>query len=252
MAAAQTVAAGALLGSSKSFGLGSKGFAAGAQLGVKGASNGSRVSCRAALTIPKAREWLLAEAEKRWEAALESPLAGVQFTHDEFADALSKYDFSFEVGDMVRYPGLWCSREMNAILFESVSSSFQQFAVSLTSSVCLQVKGVVFKADHNGALIDIGAKAPAYLPLQEACIHKLKSVDEVGLLPGTEEEFVIIRDDDDNGRMILSLKKIQYDLCWERSAQMLADDVVVRGTVGQLDTLKPFCPSRVRTASQNF
>ncbi|KAG0553784.1 hypothetical protein M758_12G039800 [Ceratodon purpureus] len=193
MAAAQTVAAGALLGSSKSFGLGSKGFAAGAQLGLKGVSNGSRVSCRAALTIPKAREWLLAEAEKRWEAALEAPLAGVQFTHDEFADALSKYDFSFEVGDMV--------------------------------------KGVVFKSDHNGALIDIGAKAPAYLPLAEACIHKLKFVDEVGLLPGTEEEFVIIRDDDDNGRMILSLKKIQYDLCWERSAQLLADDVVVRGTV---------------------
>jgi hypothetical protein len=34
------------------------------------------------------------------------------------------------------------------------------------------------------------------------------------------------------------LKKLQYDLCWERSAQMLADDVVVRGTVGQLETLK--------------
>lgn len=65
------------------------------------ASNGSRVSCRTAFTIPKQREWLLAEAEKRWEAALEAPLAGVEFTHDEFADALSKYDFSFEVGDMV-------------------------------------------------------------------------------------------------------------------------------------------------------
>lgn len=44
-----------------------------------------------------------AEAEKRWEAALESPLAGVQFTYEEFADALSKYDFSFEVGDTVRF-----------------------------------------------------------------------------------------------------------------------------------------------------
>lgn len=99
MAAAQAVAAGALLGS--------KGFGsrfAGGQLGAKGASNGSRVTCRAALTIPKGREGLLAEAEKRWEAALESPLSGVQFTHDEFAEALSKYDFSFEVGDMVRAP----------------------------------------------------------------------------------------------------------------------------------------------------
>lgn len=93
------------------------------------------------------------------------------------------------------------------------------------------MKGIVFKADYNGALIDIGAKAPAYLPLQEASIHKLKSVEEVGLSPGFEEEFVIVKDDDDNGRMILSLRKLQYDLCWERCRQMQADDVVLRGTV---------------------
>lgn len=92
----------------------------------------------------------------------------------------------------------------------------------------------MFKADFNGALIDIGAKAPAYLPLQEACIHKLKSVDEVGLFPGIEEEFVIVRDDDDNGRMILSLKKLQYDLCWERCRQMQTDDVVLRGKVFEI------------------
>lgn len=93
MAVSQTVAARAFLGSSR--------FSSGQQL--KGAcSNGARVTCKAALTIPKGREALLAEAEKRWEAAQESPLAGVSFSHDEFADALSKYDFSFEVGDMVR------------------------------------------------------------------------------------------------------------------------------------------------------
>jgi small subunit ribosomal protein S1 len=42
-----------------------------------------------------------AEAEQRWERALETPLEGVQFTYEEFADALSKYDFSFEIGDTV-------------------------------------------------------------------------------------------------------------------------------------------------------
>jgi small subunit ribosomal protein S1 len=66
-----------LLRSSKSCRLGSKSFAS-VQLSAKGTSNGSCVSCHAALTVPKAREWLLAEAEKRWEAVLESPLAGVQ------------------------------------------------------------------------------------------------------------------------------------------------------------------------------
>ena len=86
------------------FGLGGVSRFGGQQLKGGACSNGARVTCKAALTIPKGREALLAEAEKRWEAAQESPLAGVSFTHDEFADALSKYDFSFEVGDMVCSP----------------------------------------------------------------------------------------------------------------------------------------------------
>ncbi|KAH9544139.1 hypothetical protein CY35_13G102200 [Sphagnum magellanicum] len=39
------------------------------------------------------------EVEERWYNALESPLEGAEFTYEEFADALSKYDFSFEIGD---------------------------------------------------------------------------------------------------------------------------------------------------------
>lgn len=101
VAMAAIAAAQTLVGSQ---GFGSRFAAGGQQLGAKGSANGARVTCKAALTIPKGRESLLAEAEKRWEAALESPLAGVQFSHEEFADALSKYDFSFEVGDMVCAP----------------------------------------------------------------------------------------------------------------------------------------------------
>ncbi len=99
------------------------------------------------------------------------------------------------------------------------------------------MKGIVFKVDHNGALIDIGAKAPAHLPLQEACIFKLKSLEEVGLMPGTEEEFLILREDDDNGLMILSLRKLQYDLSWERCRQLQSDDVVIRGKVRERESL---------------
>ncbi|CAM6091908.1 unnamed protein product [Calypogeia fissa] len=157
-----------------------------------GVPRASRVSCSASLVAPRAKD-LLSEVEERWQRALDSPLEGVPFTYEEFADALSKYDFSFEIGDLV--------------------------------------KGVVFKTDFNGALIDIGAKASAYLPISEACIHKVKSCDEVGLYPGTEEEFMIVQEDDDNGRVILSLRKLQYDISWERCRQLQADDVPVRGKV---------------------
>lgn len=89
----------------------------------------------------------------------------------------------------------------------------------------------MFKTDFNGALIDIGAKASAYLPLSESCIHKVKNVEEVGLHPGTEEEFMIVQEDDDNGRVIVSLRKLQYDISWERCRQLQADDCPVRGKV---------------------
>ncbi|CAM6050010.1 unnamed protein product [Sphagnum compactum] len=183
----------------------------------------SRVQCRAAaVATPRVKDNLLAEAEQRWERALETPLEGVQFTYEEFADALSKYDFSFEIGDTV--------------------------------------KGIVFKTDYNGALIDIGAKAPAYLPLSEACIFKLKSVEEMGLVAGVEEEFSIIRDDDDNGRMILSLKKLQNDFSWERCRQLQMDDVVIRGkalsanrggVVVEVEGLRGFVPFSQISARQN-
>lgn len=62
----------------------------------------SRVNCVASLERTKPKDTsLMQEVEERWQRARQSPLEGVPFTYDEFADALSKYDFSFEVGDTV-------------------------------------------------------------------------------------------------------------------------------------------------------
>lgn len=122
-----------------------------------------------------------------------APLEGVPFTETDFLDALGKYDFSFEVGDTV--------------------------------------KGVVFKADRSGILVDIGAKAPALLPLPETCIFKVKDVGDTGLFPGMREDFRIIEDEDYEGRLTLSLRTIQYELAWERCRQCLADDVTILGRV---------------------
>ena len=93
------------------------------------------------------------------------------------------------------------------------------------------MRGVVFKADNAGALIDIGAKAPALLPLAEASLLRVKNMEDIGLVAGMEEEFSIVAEDDSQGRFILSLKKLQLDLAWERCRQLLTDDVPVRGTV---------------------
>lgn len=94
------------------------------------------------------------------------------------------------------------------------------------------MKGTVFCTDNNGALVDITAKSSAYLPLQEACIHRIKHVEEAGVFPGLREEFVIIGENESDDSLILSLRSIQYDLAWERCRQLQAEDVVVKGKVG--------------------
>ena len=64
------------------------------------ASNGSRVQCALAV-VPKKKDNLLAAAEERWLRAMESPLEGLNFTQNDFSQALSKFDFNFELGQTV-------------------------------------------------------------------------------------------------------------------------------------------------------
>ncbi|KAH7287225.1 hypothetical protein KP509_32G044800 [Ceratopteris richardii] len=178
----------------------------------RAAHNGFRVHCAMAV-VPKKKDSLISVAEEHWLRAIETPLEGVSFSIDDFSQALSNYDVNFEVGQMV--------------------------------------KGTVFMSTNNGALVDIGAKAPAFLPISEASILRIKSVEEVGLIPGLEDDFYVLRSDDDNGRMVLSLKKTQLDLAWERCKQLQAEDAIVKtlvlaanrgGLVVDVEGLRGFVP----------
>lgn len=99
-----------------------------------------------------------------------------------------------------------------------------------------QIKGTVFYTDNNGAVVDITAKSSAYLPLQEACIHRVKHVEEAGLVPGFKEEFLIIGENSIDDSLVLSLRSLQFDLAWERCRQLQAEDVTVKGKVGFLSS----------------
>ncbi|KAJ7521015.1 hypothetical protein O6H91_19G034200 [Diphasiastrum complanatum] len=136
---------------------------------------------------------LVLEAEELWQRVKENPYDGVPFTLEDFERSISKYDYSCDAGDVVN--------------------------------------GRVFAADGTGALVDIGAKAPAFLPLSEASLFRVSSVIEVGLFPGVQDEFMVIDEEDQKGRIIISLKQLQMDLAWERVRQIQAEDLAVRGTI---------------------
>ncbi|KAK9161794.1 hypothetical protein Syun_008135 [Stephania yunnanensis] len=137
--------------------------------------------------------------EEANERCITAPMEGVGFTVQDFEAALEKYDFNAEIGT--------------------------------------KVKGRVFNIDASGAVVDIPAKSSAFLPVQEACIHKIKHVEEAGIVPGFQEEFVIIGENEADDSLILSLRSIQFDLAWERCRQLQAEDVVVKGKKSNAEEL---------------
>ena len=79
--------------------------------------------------------------------------------------------------------------------------------------------------------MDVAENYSAYLPIEEACIYKIKHINEAGIIPGFQENFAIIGKNPDANSLILSLKSIQYSIAWERCRQLQAEDAVVIGRV---------------------
>ncbi|KAK7329607.1 hypothetical protein VNO77_23777 [Canavalia gladiata] len=149
---------------------------------------------------------------------------------------------------------------------EGVSFSYEQFAAAVedekydfVADIGIKVKGTVVTADMGGAYVQIKAKSTAYLPLEEACIHRVKSVEEAGIVPGMKDEFFIIDENEIDNSLILSLRSIQYELAWERCRQLQTEDAVVKGKVvyanrggmvAEVEGLRGFVPfSQISTSS---
>eukprot|EP00243_Klebsormidium_subtile_P001436 TRINITY_DN1246_c0_g1_i1.p1 TRINITY_DN1246_c0_g1~~TRINITY_DN1246_c0_g1_i1.p1 ORF type:complete len:423 (+),score=116.99 TRINITY_DN1246_c0_g1_i1:290-1558(+) len=116
-------------------------------------------------------------------------------SYDDFNQALDENEFTFEVGDIVR--------------------------------------GKVYATDRDGVYVDIGAKSTAICPISECSIYKIDHPEEAGIEPDSEQDFMILRNDNPNGEMVLSIRRIQYELAWEKCRKLAAEDKTVTGTVVQ-------------------
>ena len=116
----------------------------------------------------------------------------IGFTHEDFAALLDKYDYHFSPGDIVA--------------------------------------GTVFSMEPRGALIDIGAKTAAYIPIQEMSINRVDAPEEV-LQPNETREFFILTDENEDGQLTLSIRRIEYMRAWERVRQLQNEDATVRSLV---------------------
>lgn len=94
------------------------------------------------------------------------------------------------------------------------------------------VKGQCIEYEVKGVIVDIGAKASAFLPEAEAALIQPPGSIVNDLVPLNEElDFQIISDEDENGQLLVSIRRIQYRSAWETILQMQADDAILEAEV---------------------
>ncbi|BCL37278.1 S1 RNA-binding domain-containing protein [Nostoc sp. MS1] len=117
-----------------------------------------------------------------------SQKASSSFTMDDFAKALENHDYQFQKGQVVY--------------------------------------GKVFQLDPDGAYVDIGGKSSAYLPREEASLRTVTDLAQV--LPLNEElEFLIIREQNEEGQVTVSRRQLEIQHIWEKLAQLQEDSQTV-------------------------
>jgi len=94
------------------------------------------------------------------------------------------------------------------------------------------VKGVVIDHDRGGAVVDIGAKSSAYLPIAEAAlIQPAGSTTETLIDAGAEVNVQIISEADENGQLLVSIRRIEYRAAWVTIAGKQVEDDVFEAEV---------------------
>ena len=133
------------------------------------------------------------------------------FSMDDFAKALEEHDYEFKKGQVV--------------------------------------KGKPFEYGSEGAYVDIGGKSPGFVPYREASLSFFDDLEEI--LPQEELEFLIIREQDAEGQVLISRRQLQMKVIWEELAdiQEKGQSVSIKvtgtnkgGITGDVNGLRGFIP----------
>lgn len=93
------------------------------------------------------------------------------------------------------------------------------------------VKGKVIAYEPSGVIIDIGAKTNAKVPLKELLGTPVKTAQETLPMDNTEKEYLIIREEDEEGQLTLSYKKVALAYAWKELERIKEEDQVVDAEV---------------------
>lgn len=92
------------------------------------------------------------------------------------------------------------------------------------------VAGTVVRVDPDEVLVDIGYKSEGVIPPHELSVrNSVNPADIVSV--GDEIEALVLQKEDDQGRLVLSKKRAQYERAWGRIERVMLDGGTVEGHV---------------------
>ncbi|MDG2024890.1 MAG: 30S ribosomal protein S1 [Actinomycetota bacterium] len=92
------------------------------------------------------------------------------------------------------------------------------------------VTGTVVRIDRDEVLLDIGFKSEGVIPSRELSIRNAVDPSEIVEL-GEEIEALVLQKEDQDGRLVLSKKRAQYEKAWGRIEEIKESEGVVSGPV---------------------
>ena len=92
------------------------------------------------------------------------------------------------------------------------------------------VTGKVVKIEHDEVLVDIGFKSEGVIPLRELSIRKDANAEDI-VNVGDEIEALVVQKEDNEGRLILSKKRADYEKAWNKAAESYKSGEIVTGEV---------------------
>lgn len=113
------------------------------------------------------------------------------------------------------------------------------------------VKGTIVKLENNGFLVDIGAKSEALLSMKELSNVPFNKPEDIVKI-GETRDFYILKEEDDNDQITLSLKRVALAKNWSKMEQIKKNDecvsakivsLVKGGVVVEVMELRGFIPS---------
>jgi small subunit ribosomal protein S1 len=92
------------------------------------------------------------------------------------------------------------------------------------------VGGTVVRVDPDEVLVDIGYKSEGVIPSNELSIKNNANPADV-VTEGEPIEALVLQKEDENGRLVLSKKRAQYERAWGRIERVMTEGGTVSGPV---------------------